>query len=118
MSRAPVDAKDNRVQILSMNENIPEVRHNASASRYECAMPGVAALAVAEYALDSGAGEARMILTHTFVPPEMRGKGVAEALVRAALADARSQGRRVVPECSYVAKFIERHAAEYGDLLV
>lgn len=100
-----------------MDENILKVSHNASASRYECAVLGIATLAVAEYALESGADETRMIFTHTFVPPEMRGKGVAEALVRAALADARSHGRRVVPHCSYVAKFIGRHPADYDDLL-
>jgi uncharacterized protein len=57
-----------------------------------------------------------MVFTHTLVPPELRGRGIAEHLVRAALAEARTQGRQVVPACSYVAKFIERHA-EYRDLL-
>jgi predicted GNAT family acetyltransferase len=50
------------------------------------------------------------------VPPELRGRGIAEQLVRAALADARTAGNKVVPACSYVAKFIERHH-EYQDLL-
>ena len=40
----------------------------------------------------------------------------ALAAMRAALADARAAGRKVVPACSYVAKFIERHR-EYQDLL-
>lgn len=57
-----------------------------------------------------------MVFTHTLVPPELRGRGVAEKLVRAALAEARARGCRVVPQCSYVARFIERHA-EYQDLL-
>jgi predicted GNAT family acetyltransferase len=39
----------------------------------------------------------------------LRGRGIAETLVRAALEDARVQGRRVVPQCSYVAMFIRRH---------
>lgn len=103
------------------DNNAVEVRHNAAGSRYECAVPGVAEPAIAEYALEpdpnNDRGRNRMIFTHTFVPPEMRGMGVAEALVRAGLAEARSHGRHVVPECSYVAKFIERHQAEYGDLL-
>ena len=96
-----------------------QVRHNAAAARYELALPGIAGLAVAEYALVPGPGRGRacMIFTHTYVPVEMRGGGVAEKLVRAALADARARDRRVVAECSYVAKFIERHAAEYADML-
>ena len=88
----------------------PSVRHNAAASRYEIEIDGH--LSVAEYRLDGP----QVVFTHTMVPPELRGRGIAEKLVRAALDDARQAGRRVVPECSYVAKFIERHA-EYRDLL-
>ncbi len=85
--------------------NLPpiEVRHNAVASRYEANVDGH--LAVAEYRLDGD----RMIFTHTFVPPELRGRGIAEKLVRPALEHARAEHRRVVPACSYVATFIERH---------
>jgi len=95
-------------------------RHNAAASRYELSLPGAAELAVAEYTLAPAPGDggrARMIFTHTHVPEAMRGKGAAEKLVRAGLADARAHGRCVVPQCSYVALFIKRHMAEYGDLL-
>jgi hypothetical protein len=87
-----------------------EVSHHAAASRYEVTVDGY--LSVCEYELDG----ARMIFTHTVVPPELRGRGIAEQLVRAALADARAAGRKVVPACSYVAKFIERHT-EFADLL-
>ena len=79
------------------------VRHNAPACRYEA--ESNCHLAVLEYAMEGG----RMVFTHTFVPPELRGAGVAESLVRGALEDARSQGRRVVPRCSYVAAFFRRH---------
>jgi uncharacterized protein len=84
--------------------------HRAEARRYEVTVDGH--ISVCEYEL----AEKRMVFTHTLVPPELRGRGIAEQLVRAALADARAQGRQVVPACSYVATFIERHA-EYRDLL-
>jgi predicted GNAT family acetyltransferase len=71
-----------------------------------------AAQAVLDYELTDGC----MALTHTFVPPEFRGQGIAEKLVRRALADARAQQRTVIPQCSYVATFIERHP-EFQDLL-
>ena len=58
----------------------------------------------------------RMVCTHTFVPPELRGRGLAEIVVRAALAEARRRGWRVVPACSYVETFIARHV-EFRDLL-
>ena len=86
------------------------VTHNAVASRYEATVAGY--LSVADYEL---AGNV-MTMTHTVVPPELRGGGIAELLVRAALGDARAAGRRVVPACSYFAKFIERHQ-ELADLL-
>jgi predicted GNAT family acetyltransferase len=79
------------------------VRHNAAASRYEAEVAGH--LAVAEYVVDGG----RMVFTHTRVPPELRDQGIAEKLVRAALEAARLQGRRVVPQCSYVARFLQRN---------
>ncbi len=88
----------------------PNVRHNASAKRYELEIDGH--LSVAEYVSDGS----RLIFTHTMVPPELRGRGVAEKLVRAALEDVRSAGRHVVPQCSYVARFIERNV-EFRDLL-
>lgn len=87
-----------------------QVIHNAAAHCYEAVVDGHRS--VCEYELVEG----RMIFTHTVVPPELRGQGMAEKLVRAALADARIAGRRIVPRCSYVAKFIARHA-EYQDLV-
>ena len=92
-----------------MSESIT-VTHQAAAHRYETVVDGH--LSVCEYELAEG----RMIFTHTVVPPELRGRGIAEKLVRAALADARAAGRRVVPQCSYVTKFIERNP-EYQDLV-
>ena len=85
-----------------MNPDVT-VRHNPAACRYEAEVEGH--LAVAEYALEGD----RIVLTHTFVPPELRGRGVAEKLVRTALEEARRAGRRVVPQCSYVALFIRRN---------
>jgi uncharacterized protein len=86
------------------------VRHNPAQSRFEIEVDG--RLAVAEYA-DSGDA---LVFTHTFVPPELRGGALAPRLVRAGLEFARANGRRVVPQCSYVARFIERHR-EFADLV-
>src|SRR3954468_22213217 len=88
--------------IMSANEKI-EVRHNEAERRFEATVDGH--LSVADYELDGD----RMIFTHTFVPPELRGRGIAEKLVRAGLEHARTQGRKVVPACSYVGVFIERN---------
>lgn len=87
-----------------------EVRHNAAAHRYEVEADGN--LAVADYEMQDG----KQVFTHTLVPEALRGRGLAEALVRRALHDAQAAGRKVVPACSYVAKFIERNQ-EFSTLL-
>lgn len=56
------------------------------------------------------------IAQSTFVPPEMRGRGVARQLVEALVADARAQGFTIVPQCSYVDALFKRHP-EWADLL-
>ncbi|MBS0664279.1 MAG: N-acetyltransferase [Verrucomicrobia bacterium] len=86
------------------------VQHQPAASRFEAVVDGHTA--VAEYVIYGG----RVVFNHTFVPNELRGRGLAEKLVRAGLAWARAEGMKVVPQCSYVAAFIERHA-EFKDLL-
>lgn len=45
--------------------------------------------------------------THTFVPPALRGRGIAARLVEAMIADAREQGFRIAPDCSYVRSYFD-----------
>jgi predicted GNAT family acetyltransferase len=78
------------------------VKHNRAEQRFEALVAGQ--LAVCEYQLEGD----RMVFTHTFVPSELRGRGIAEKLVRVALEDARDEKRKVVPACSYVAAYIQR----------
>lgn len=44
------------------------------------------------------------VATHTIVPPELGGRGIAAILVNRLIADAREHGFRIVPQCWYVAK--------------
>ena len=53
---------------------------------------------------------------HTFVPPPMRGHGVASRLVAHALRWALDQHVTVIPTCPFVAAFIRRHP-EYAAVL-
>jgi len=86
------------------------VRHNVAENRFETVVDGFLSVAEYEFVDDT------VVFTHTFVPPELRGRGVAEKLVRPALEWARAEKRHVVPACSYVARFIDRHA-EFRSLL-
>lgn len=87
------------------------VRHNEAESRFEAVVGG--RLAVADYERADGT----IVMTHTFVPPELRGRGVGERLVRFALDHARREGWRVVPVCSFVAALMRRNP-EFDSLLV
>lgn len=86
------------------------VRHDEAAHRFEISVDSDRAH------LDHEWRDGTMVITHTFVPGELRGRGLAEQLARAALEWARGRGVRVAPACSYVARFIERHA-EYQALV-
>lgn len=55
------------------------------------------------------------IAAHTLVPPEIGGRGVAMRLVEAIVADAKEQGFRIDPQCSYVDAAFRRHP-EWADL--
>lgn len=56
------------------------------------------------------------IADHTLVPAAIGGRGVAARLVEALIEDARKEGAKIVPACSYVAVAFKRHP-EWADLL-
>jgi predicted GNAT family acetyltransferase len=83
------------------------VRHDSEGSRFVVDLPdGEAELIYGEFSEDV------LDLQHTEVPPSGRGKGVADALVRAALRYARERGARVMATCPYVRAWLRRHPEE------
>jgi len=58
-----------------------------------------------------------LVLTHTWVPKAIGGRGIAGQLVRAALDFAREQGLKVRPECSYANAWMRKHP-DYDTLRV
>lgn len=87
-----------------------DVTDNEAAGRFEVTVEGSTAVAAYEVDRDT------ITMTHTIVPPEIEGRGVASALIAFALDDARAKGRYVVPQCRFVAAYIARHPA-YADLV-
>lgn len=55
------------------------------------------------------------VAEHTLVPSDIGGRGVAARLVEALIADARTQGFRIDPACSYVEAAFRRHP-EWAEL--
>ncbi|MFB6960548.1 GNAT family N-acetyltransferase [Streptomyces sp. NPDC056309] len=59
-------------------------------------------------------GEQR-VFYHTEIDDAFAGQGLASRLVQEALTDVRESGKRIVPVCPYVAKFLKRHD-EFADI--
>ena len=86
----------------------PTIRigHNEKNNRGRYWMETLAGEAELIYSLSA---ENRMIIDSTFVPKEARGGGVALALVKRAVEDAKATGRKVDPVCPYVDRVFARH---------
>jgi len=85
--------------------------HERAEHRYDIYL-GSTRGAFAEYEIADGV----ITFTHTVTDPQQRGKGLAGRVVARALDDAKAAGLTVVPQCWYVAQFIDRHP-EYTTLL-
>ena len=92
-----------------MTTNAAKIRHDDAARRFNVVVEGH------EGYLDYTEDEVAIAITHTVVPPPIGGRGIAGALVQAALEYARAAGLKVIPRCSYAARYLDTHP-EYADL--
>ncbi|MFW2514652.1 GNAT family N-acetyltransferase [Demequina sp. SO4-13] len=83
------------------------VTRNEDESRYDLHVDGELA-GFAAYEVEGD----RATFTHTEVFEAHRGDGVAGTLAGQALADTASRGLSIVPECPYMAKYLDRHEVE------
>lgn len=96
-------------------DNTITIGHSESESggRYEARVEG-----------RSGEGEltyrrvspTKIIANHTGVDDSLRGTGVGKVLVERLVADARSEGFTIVPQCSFVLALSKRHP-EWSDVM-
>lgn len=94
-----------------------EVVDHPEDSRYEARDPDGDVLGVCDYRRSERPdGRTRIVFPHTYVEPELQGQGVAAALARRALDDARAADAVVVPACWFVDGYIQRHP-EYASLV-
>lgn len=80
-----------------------EVVRNDADSRYEYSRDGDL-LGFIEFVVEGS----RTILTHTEVPEEFHGTGVARELASGAMADLATRDTVVVPACPYLARYLRR----------
>jgi uncharacterized protein len=88
-----------------------DVKHDEAAGKYYALVDGHES--VCEY---GRRGDGVLNFWHTYVPPELRGKGIADELVRQALEDVLARGLKVVASCWFVRLYIDRHP-KYQPLL-
>lgn len=93
-----------------MTELRIECEQGAKGGRYVTRLDG------AEAEMTWSAAESMDIIDHTFVPPELRGRSVGQALVARAVQDARDSGRKIMPLCSFAAAQFQRHP-DWQDVL-
>jgi len=87
-----------------------DIKRNDQRQRFEAVVDNQ--LCVLEYTIDGKT----ISMNHVRVPEAVGGRGIAGQITRHALDWARSNHLRVVPNCPYVAGWIERHP-EYADLI-
>ncbi len=87
-----------------------EVRDNEALRRFELETDAGTA-----YITYSKAGSA-LSLNHTDVPDALSGRGIGSALVKGTLELIGARKQKVLPQCSFVAAYLERHP-EYQALV-
>jgi uncharacterized protein len=86
------------------------MQDNAERQRYELHVEG--RVVFADYRRRDGI----VAITHVEAPPELRGKGFADRLMREVAEGARSDGLKIVPLCGYAAAWLRRHR-DFADVL-
>ena len=61
-------------------------------------------------------GTTAIAIDHTYTPPEFRGNNIAFKMIERSVADARRDGVKIKPECSYAVVQFKRHP-DWADLL-
>lgn len=92
------------------NPEALEVVNNSARSEFEVDLDGKRAVIM--YTLKDDT----VTFTHTEVPREFEGKGIAGKMAKAALDWAQASHYSVVPQCPYIRSYIERHP-EYQPLV-
>lgn len=87
------------------------IHHNTDSSCFELNVEGHRC--VLDYTLSGDI----MTITHTGVPKELGGRGLAAELTKFALNHAQEKNWKVVPQCSYAEVYMKKHP-EYASLRV
>lgn len=79
------------------------VKDNKEKNRFETEIDGHKAFV--EYTVKPNI----LVLTHTEVDKELAGRGVGSEMVEKVLLQMELRGLKVIPECAFIEKYIEKH---------
>ncbi|GAB1339492.1 N-acetyltransferase [Streptomyces sp. E-15] len=96
---------------MSQTSSAPVVERVDAKNRYEILVDGERAGLTAYRDHDD-----QRVFYHTEIDDAFAGQGLASRLVQEALTDVRASGKRIVPVCPYVAKFLTKHG-EFADIV-
>ena len=88
-----------------------EVRDNPTRQRYELLVDD-RIVSIADYRLEG----TTLVVPHVETDPSMRGRKMADELMRGMLDDLRANNRKIRPKCGFAAAYIRDHP-EDADLL-
>lgn len=114
-AETPVETPAPAVRASTDRRGMPQgasVTKNEAANRYEIHVDG----ALGGFA-DYIASEGTVTIPHTEIDPAFEGRGLGSALARAAIEDIQGQGLHVIPQCPFIARYIDRHP-EYASMVV
>ncbi|TXS70166.1 N-acetyltransferase [Streptomyces sp. me109] len=95
---------------MPQSDATPTVQRVDPKHRYEVLVDGTTAGHTAYRDRDG-----QRVFYHTRIYDAFAGQGLAAILVQQALSDVRTSGKRIVPVCPYVAKFLKKHD-EFADI--
>lgn len=87
-----------------------KIRENIEKKRFETEVENK--IALIEYIR----AEDKMYLTHTEVPTELEGKGIASSMAKQVLQQIKDENLKLVPICPFIASYIRRHP-EWKEIL-
>lgn len=91
--------------------------HEPNLSQFSLKIDDVEEVAFLKYRVIDKDGNTVYDLFHTYVPQQMRGRGIAAKMVNHACSFARENNYKIIPSCSYIPVYMKRNPTETDVLL-
>ena len=100
---------------MKLDTDALEIKHDSMQSKFYFPTKE-AEDAVVDYTLHTKGEPNVMEITHTFVPPALRDKGIAGKITHAALNFADTNNYKVMPTCDFAKDYCDKHP-EFNHLI-